>query len=223
MEAGTLVEWLVKPGDRVERGDIVAVVETQKGAIEIEVFETGQIEQILVDLHSKVPVGTPLARIRTEIEAKTAVAAAAPVAPPAGVTEAPPSVSPAAPLPTRRAHPRRRSSACRALQGACEFHRPRDGSQRREVSILPRLSAAVPLARSSAPTSSVASAQPRHQVERSGRSGSISMPCGRQSPPPCRGRSAKSRTIISSIRSTSRRASNGSRARMRHGHPTTGC
>ena len=62
MEAGTLVEWLVKPGDRVKRGDIVAVVETQKGAIEIEVFETGRIEQILVDLDSKVPVGTPLAR-----------------------------------------------------------------------------------------------------------------------------------------------------------------
>ena len=40
MEAGTLVEWLVKPGDRVKRGDIVAVVETQKGAIEIEIFET---------------------------------------------------------------------------------------------------------------------------------------------------------------------------------------
>ena len=45
MEAGTLVEWLVKPGDRVKRGDIVAVVETQKGAIEIEIFETGKIEQ----------------------------------------------------------------------------------------------------------------------------------------------------------------------------------
>ena len=42
MEAGTLVEWLVKPGDRVKRGDVVAVVETQKGAIEIEVFETGR-------------------------------------------------------------------------------------------------------------------------------------------------------------------------------------
>ena len=48
MEAGTLVEWLVKPGDRVKRGDVVAVVETQKGAIEIEIFESGQIAQILV-------------------------------------------------------------------------------------------------------------------------------------------------------------------------------
>ncbi|HYA07781.1 MAG TPA: dihydrolipoamide acetyltransferase family protein [Xanthobacteraceae bacterium] len=81
MEAGTLVEWLVKPGDRVKRGDIVAVIETQKGAIEIETFEAGEIEQILVDPHSKVPVGTPLAQIRVEREAKPGIAAA--VLPPA--------------------------------------------------------------------------------------------------------------------------------------------
>jgi pyruvate dehydrogenase E2 component (dihydrolipoamide acetyltransferase) len=78
MEAGTLVEWLVKPGDWVKRGDIVAVVETQKGAIEIEIFETGQIEQILVELGNTVPVGVPLARIRTEIETQAENAAAAP-------------------------------------------------------------------------------------------------------------------------------------------------
>jgi pyruvate dehydrogenase E2 component (dihydrolipoamide acetyltransferase) len=70
MEAGTLVEWLVKPGDRVKRGDIVAVVETQKGAIEIEIFEAGKVEQILVDLNTKVPVGTPLARIQAGLEAE---------------------------------------------------------------------------------------------------------------------------------------------------------
>jgi pyruvate dehydrogenase E2 component (dihydrolipoamide acetyltransferase) len=79
MEAGTLVEWLVKPGDWVKRGDIVAVVETQKGAIEIEIFESGQIEQILVDHGDSVPVGVPLARIRTEIEAQAEIPAAAPL------------------------------------------------------------------------------------------------------------------------------------------------
>lgn len=78
MEAGTLVEWLVKPGDQVKRGDIVAVVETQKGAIEIEIFEAGKIERILVDPRAKVPVGTPLAEIRTEGETR---AAAAPMPP----------------------------------------------------------------------------------------------------------------------------------------------
>lgn len=84
MEAGTLVEWLVKPGDRVKHGDIIAVVETQKGAIEIESFQSGTLEKFLVDIGTKVPVGTPLALIRADGEAKPAEAkpAAAPAPPP---------------------------------------------------------------------------------------------------------------------------------------------
>ena len=96
MEAGTLVEWLVKPGDRVKRGDIVAVVETQKGAIEIEIFETGRIDQILVGLNAKVPVGTPLAQIRTEEGTQEAVA---PVPPAAAKPRPVPPVMPVAPPP----------------------------------------------------------------------------------------------------------------------------
>ena len=65
MESAVLVEWLVKPGDSVASGDVVAVVETQKGAIEIEIFNDGVIEQILVDVgFDEIPVGTPLAQIR---------------------------------------------------------------------------------------------------------------------------------------------------------------
>jgi pyruvate dehydrogenase E2 component (dihydrolipoyllysine-residue acetyltransferase) len=97
MEAGTLVEWLVKPGDWVKRGDIVAVVETQKGAIEIETFQAGQVEQIFVNLHSKVPVGTPLARIRSEGEEKPRPRVAAPLPTALAVPLAAPSVGP--PLP----------------------------------------------------------------------------------------------------------------------------
>jgi len=63
MDAGTLVEWNVKPGDTVKRGDIVAVVETQKGAIEVEIFETGTVSKLLVEEGTTVPVGTPLAEI----------------------------------------------------------------------------------------------------------------------------------------------------------------
>ena len=48
MEAGTLVEWVKHPGDTVKRGDIIAVVDTQKGAIEIEVFEDGVLEKTIV-------------------------------------------------------------------------------------------------------------------------------------------------------------------------------
>lgn len=63
MEAGTLVEWLKQPGEKVKRGDIVAVVETQKGAIEIEAFEEGVLRAQLVEIGKRVPVGTPLAMI----------------------------------------------------------------------------------------------------------------------------------------------------------------
>ena len=49
MEAGTLVEWSVQPGDRVKRGDIIAAVETEKGIIEIEVFEDGVIDRLIVE------------------------------------------------------------------------------------------------------------------------------------------------------------------------------
>jgi pyruvate dehydrogenase E2 component (dihydrolipoamide acetyltransferase) len=100
MEAGTLVEWLVKPGDQVKHGDIIALVETQKGAIEIEVFESGRIEQILVGVNSKVPVGTPLALIRGEAETeatRAAVPAAVPRMPAEAPMPAPSAVGTAAP------------------------------------------------------------------------------------------------------------------------------
>ncbi|MDP4284301.1 MAG: dihydrolipoamide acetyltransferase family protein [Bacteroidota bacterium] len=63
MEAGTLVEWHVKPGDKVKRGDIIASVDTQKGLIDIEVFNEGIIEKLLLKENEKVPVGTVMATI----------------------------------------------------------------------------------------------------------------------------------------------------------------
>ena len=66
MEAATLVEWQKQPGDVVKRGDIIAVVETDKGAIEVEVFDDGPVTRLLVEPGTKVPVGTPLAIIGKE-------------------------------------------------------------------------------------------------------------------------------------------------------------
>lgn len=63
MEDGTLTEWKKKPGDSVQRGDIIAEVETQKGLIEIEVFDEGTISELLIQEGSKVPVGTVMALI----------------------------------------------------------------------------------------------------------------------------------------------------------------
>ena len=76
MEAGTLVEWMVKPGDAVKRGQVVAVVETQKGAIEVEIWETGIVDRLVVEKGRKVPVGEVLALLRAPGEAPPAAAPA---------------------------------------------------------------------------------------------------------------------------------------------------
>ncbi|MGW2184206.1 2-oxo acid dehydrogenase subunit E2, partial [Streptomyces sp. NPDC001732] len=63
MDEGVLQEWLVGPGDRVRKGDVVAVVETDKAAIEVECFASGTVGRLLVPPGTRVPVGTPLAEI----------------------------------------------------------------------------------------------------------------------------------------------------------------
>ena len=66
MSAGKLLGWRKNVGDHVQRGDIIADVETDKADIEIEVFTTGVIERFLIQPGEKVPVGTVLAIIREE-------------------------------------------------------------------------------------------------------------------------------------------------------------
>ena len=63
MEAGILRSWRVKPGDSIKAGDIIAEVETQKGIIEIEIFSSGIIEKLLLQVNEPVPVGTVMAII----------------------------------------------------------------------------------------------------------------------------------------------------------------
>lgn len=82
MESGTLVEWKVGVGDRVARGDVVGLVETQKATMELESFVDGEIEALLVEPGTKVAVGTVLARLRSKSEPAMAVATAPPVTPP---------------------------------------------------------------------------------------------------------------------------------------------
>jgi pyruvate dehydrogenase E2 component (dihydrolipoamide acetyltransferase) len=67
MDSGTVVEWLVSPGDTVHRGDVVAVVDTDKSAIDVECFESGVIERLLVEPGQRVPVGAPLALITAAV------------------------------------------------------------------------------------------------------------------------------------------------------------
>ncbi len=97
MEVGTILQWLVKPGDAVKRGDIVAVVDTEKATIEIEVFQSGVIDRIVVPEGEQVPVGTLIAVIRTDGEV------AAPPAPVAVPTPPAPAAPPvAAPKPMEK-------------------------------------------------------------------------------------------------------------------------
>ncbi|MFF2344823.1 dihydrolipoamide acetyltransferase family protein [Pseudarthrobacter sp. NPDC058119] len=92
MEHGKVVEWLVKPGDYIHKGDIVAAVDTDKTVMDIESFEEGVVAEFLVDLGDTVDVGTPIARI-------TATPAELPAAPtPAAPQSAVPSPKAAPPV-----------------------------------------------------------------------------------------------------------------------------
>jgi len=95
MESGTIVQWNVAAGSRVRRGDIVAVVETDKGAIDVEIFEDGVVREIVVPQGKKVPVGTVLATIESD-QAEPAAVGAEPAAAP---TTGPPEVRAPAPGP----------------------------------------------------------------------------------------------------------------------------
>jgi pyruvate dehydrogenase E2 component (dihydrolipoamide acetyltransferase) len=99
MGEGKLLAWRKHAGDRVQRGEIIADVETDKADIEVEVFTSGVIEKILVQPGAKVPVGTVLAIIREEGKPTEAKAVSAPKVAP---TEAFATV-PAPPLPLPRA------------------------------------------------------------------------------------------------------------------------
>ena len=68
MEFGTLHEWYVQPGDRVQRGQVIAQVETEKGVIEVEVWEEGVVTQLLAEPGTELPVGAVLAILQTADE-----------------------------------------------------------------------------------------------------------------------------------------------------------
>lgn len=89
METGKVVQWLVQAGDRIKSGDVVAVVETHKGAIDVECFLDGVIEA-LVPLDTALPVGAVLARVR----GAAGMDANRPAAPPASAPASTPTAAP---------------------------------------------------------------------------------------------------------------------------------
>ncbi|MFN0314041.1 MAG: dihydrolipoamide acetyltransferase family protein, partial [Burkholderiales bacterium] len=74
MEEGTFVEWLVQPGQEVKRGDIACVVETQKGAVEVEIWEAGTVAKLVAQPGEIIPVGQTMAVLATEGESAEEVA-----------------------------------------------------------------------------------------------------------------------------------------------------
>jgi pyruvate dehydrogenase E2 component (dihydrolipoamide acetyltransferase) len=93
MEDGVFVEWRVAPGERVARGQVACVVETQKGAIEVEIWDSGTISRLVAEPGQRIPVGRTMAIVAVEGEDwQAAAASSAPAAAPSG---APTTTTPA--------------------------------------------------------------------------------------------------------------------------------
>jgi len=107
MTEGKIVEWLKKPGDRVERGETVLVVESDKADMDVEAFEEGFLAAVLMEAGSTAPVGETIGLIVgseaeiAEAQARSAgsAPAAAPKAPAPAAAPAEPAAAPAPPPP----------------------------------------------------------------------------------------------------------------------------
>jgi pyruvate dehydrogenase E2 component (dihydrolipoamide acetyltransferase) len=109
MEDGVFVDWRVAPGDRVARGQVACVVETQKGAIEVEIWDAGTVARLVAEPGQRIPVGRTMAIVAAEDEDWQAVAASS-------ATAAAPAVAPA--TTTAAAAPVRAATAGPAMQAA---------------------------------------------------------------------------------------------------------
>jgi pyruvate dehydrogenase E2 component (dihydrolipoamide acetyltransferase) len=63
MDEGKLIEWRVRPGDSVRKGDVLAVVDTTKAALDVESWHEGTVLDLAIELGQTVPVGTLMARL----------------------------------------------------------------------------------------------------------------------------------------------------------------
>jgi pyruvate dehydrogenase E2 component (dihydrolipoamide acetyltransferase) len=89
MEDGTFIEWNVQPGQNVARGQVICVVETQKGAVDVEIWQAGTLAKLIASCGQKIPVGQVMALVATEGEDWKVIAATAATVPPAAPGGAP--------------------------------------------------------------------------------------------------------------------------------------
>ncbi len=100
MDDAVFVRWLVAPGQALARGQVACVVETQKGAIDVEAWQPGTAARLLAEPGQRLPVGQTLAWLADEGEDWQAIAAAVPPPPPAPAAAATPSPAAAPATPT---------------------------------------------------------------------------------------------------------------------------
>src|SRR6266487_1300563 len=63
MEEGTIASWLKKPGEQVNKGDVIAQIETDKATMDLTAFEAGTLQEILAPEGTTVAIGQPVARL----------------------------------------------------------------------------------------------------------------------------------------------------------------
>jgi len=108
MDKGKLLEWKVKPGEPVKRGQVVAVVDTSKAAVDVEIWQDGTMFEQLIPIGETVPVGTVIATLLQAGETPEQAASrkreapAARPAPKPAAPAAPVAAPPRAPLAQRR-------------------------------------------------------------------------------------------------------------------------
>ncbi len=76
MQEGTIARWLKKPGDTIKKGDVLAEIETDKANMELESYDNGILEQIIVAEGETVPIGKTIALIGTGVGSKVQAKAA---------------------------------------------------------------------------------------------------------------------------------------------------
>jgi pyruvate dehydrogenase E2 component (dihydrolipoamide acetyltransferase) len=97
MQEGTIARWLKHAGDTVKKGDILAEIETDKATMDLEAYEAGTLEQILVQEGETVPIGQTVAVIGSGANVqKQEQPASAPPTPTNGQQQAQPAPAPAA-------------------------------------------------------------------------------------------------------------------------------
>src|SRR5438309_3768035 len=97
MESGKIIKWLKKEGDRIQGGDILAEVETDKADVEMEAFGAGVLRKILAPAGETVPIGALIGVIADPADDISPLLASAPAG---AASTAPPTPRPAPPPPS---------------------------------------------------------------------------------------------------------------------------